>query len=111
MSLLIRPAGSYEIVVNIRALHAMQDIQEENTRRNAMILEAANCTALAALFRHVIGPFHHLAIRHLPLAQPLRQSRQGERDVLRSMYHSDFVENCPSCEGTYRGLSWTRLLC
>ena len=79
--LLVASSGRHELIVYIAALHAVQNIQQEDTATDSLVLERTDTASAAALFALFVGPFDHLIVRDFAFAETLRKGRQRLRDV------------------------------
>ena len=79
--LFIVPPTSHKVIIHIRTLHAVQDIQEKNSAADSLVFEAADTAAAATLFGLLVGPFDHFCIGDFALAKALGERGEGFGDV------------------------------
>lgn len=72
---------SHQIVIDIGALHTIQDIEQEDTVSKRRILETADTGSAAALLDHIVGPGYHVAVCDFALAHALGEVAEGVDNV------------------------------
>ena len=80
--LLLGPAREHKLVIDVRALHAIQHVQQKHAGAQRRILEAADRAVAPAALRHVVRPADHVGVGDLALAEALRERRQRGHNVL-----------------------------
>ena len=81
IAVFIAAAGRDKIIIDIAALHAIEDIKQENSSSDILVLERADARGLASFPAHVVGPLDHLGVADLVLSKTMSQSAERAGDV------------------------------
>lgn len=69
------------VVVDVAALHAVENVEQEDTIAERVVLEAANGRGFAALLGHAVGPGDHVGVADFALAHALGECAEGVDNV------------------------------